>query len=247
MIPNPDIAIFGDERGKATSEDLGKEGGTPYRYLLTRENLGVYRDAHGQTGLQRRASILDGLDGGVLKRQDKILDIADVGVLGGGGDRTHVPLVIIGKNPSVATATKPDNTITKEIGFAQRLGFGRLVKANMHGWREKEAALMWKAQKAGKDIVGAENAILLKNALWQAWSFDGMVLVAWGKGCAPDRVTALREMVDELLESMTKAWHWHHPDFVPLWCLRTNNDGSPEHPLYIPYATAPVPWKWPTC
>lgn len=229
MELDPNRAVFGDVDGRSTTEDLGKEA-TPYRFLLTRELLGVYRDAEGRTGMQR---IADGMVAG------------EQSTLCGGGDRTACPLVILGINPSTATRVKNDNTISKEIGFAQRLGFGRLVKGNAYGWRDKKPKHMWAAHKAGRDIVGRDNDKHIRDALMDAWTHDGMVLVAWSKHPRPDRLQALRAMIDSamLIDSAMQA--------VPvqqrqIYCLRTNKDGSPEHPLYIPYATAPTPWQWPS-
>ncbi len=233
------MAIFGDAAGDSTLDDHGKEV-TPYRFLLTRENLGVYRDPEGRTGLQRLAHFAStGTPFGLnyIERE---------GVLEGGGDRVHIPLMIIGANPSVATKELNDNTIRKEIGFAQRLGFGRLVKANASGWRDTKPANLWAAEKAGKDIVGLGNDVHLRHMLTHAWCSDGMVIVAWGKNCKPERVAVLRGIVDDILAFVMLAWKFHHPDFVPLYCFRTNADGSPEHPLYIPYVTIPVPWTWPS-
>lgn len=225
---NTDRAVFGDVDGRSTTEDHGKEA-TPYRFLLTRELLGVYRDSEGRTGMQR-AFDAEGPRGS----RSTMVAITEVGTLGGGGDRVRCPLVILGNNPSVATREINDNTIRKEIGFAQRLGFGRLVKANAHGWRDTKPKHMEAARKAGRDIVGADNAIHIRDALLDAWNNDGMAIVAWGKHPKPERLLELRALISSVVTDRTKM----------LYCLRTNKDGSPEHPLYVPYVTVPVPWRW---
>lgn len=44
-------------------------------------------------------------------------------------------VAIIGVNPSTADATKNDHTIRKDMGFAKRLGWSRIIKANLCGYR----------------------------------------------------------------------------------------------------------------
>lgn len=58
-----------------------------------------------------------------------------------------------------------------------------------------------------------------------------MFLVAWGTNIEPERSAAIVEML--------KA------DEIPLMCLGENQDGSPGHPLYIPYETKPRLWRNP--
>lgn len=132
-----------------------------------------------------------------------------------GGDR---PLVSCGLNPSTATAEEPDNTINKEIKFARRWGFGRLVKVNLYAFRTKSPAVMWKAAKQGVDIVGPDNDAAIRRAVDLCESSRGAFLVAWGGETQLDRV---RHVVNEVIQKRT-----------PLYCIATNIDGSPVHPLY---------------
>lgn len=142
-----------------------------------------------------------------------------------GNDR---PLVVCGLNPSMADAVKNDNTIKKEIGFARRWSLGWLVKVNLFGFRTKSPDVMFSARRGGVDIVGASNDVAIRAAAALAVRLDGRSMVAWGgnaKRC-PERVRDVVAMLGD----------------VPLWCLGVNDDGSPEHPLYIPYERALARW-----
>jgi hypothetical protein len=139
------------------------------------------------------------------------------------------PLVICGLNPSTADASKPDRTISKECGFAKRWGYTWLIKVNAYGFKETKPALMWKAAKAGTDIVGALNDAAIAFAARLAREHDGRFFVAWGGH-------AKRERVEQIVKLL---------DGTPLWCFARNDDGSPGHPLYLSWETQPQPWTAP--
>lgn len=131
--------------------------------------------------------------------------------------RAHQYLMVIGLNPSTADETKNDPTIRKCIGFAKRWGYGALCMTNLFAWRDTDPAKM----KAQPEPVGPENDSWLANCAFNA----GRVLAAWGKH---DAHRGRAEAVQEML--------W----FTSVYCLRKNKDGSPEHPLYVPYETEPT-------
>lgn len=131
----------------------------------------------------------------------------------------------IGLNPSTADATQDDPTIRKCIGFAKKWGYGGIVMLNLYAWRATKPADLFKAQSEGKDVVGPENS--LQYLLAYLRYFDcSRVIAAWGKngGGYGIRVKA----------------HVHG-----LMYLRLNGDGSPAHPLYIPYDVQPQPFPLP--
>ena len=192
-------AIFGDVNGRSTDVDLGKDL-TPYRYVLTRENL-----------------------------------LSTHSVRGVSSDR---PLVVIGTNPSIATADLNDPTIKRDMGFAISWGCGRLVKVNLHGWRDTDPKNVQAAREAGRDIVGVDNVTHLKEAMISAWRYGGLVLCAWGKNASKATVDHFMVIVDAALEVGCPS------DLQPLYCIKTNKDGSPIHTLYQPAASRPIPWAW---
>ena len=142
-----------------------------------------------------------------------------------GGDR---PLVICGLNPSIATADKNDPTIRKEIGFAKLWGCGRLVKVNAYAYVATDPKDMRRAAKSGIDVIGPENDLRIREAVELARLTGGIVLVAWGKNIRPSRQAEISYVFGD--DAM---------------CLGINNDGSPTHPLYIPYERPLVHWSCP--
>lgn len=136
-----------------------------------------------------------------------------------GSDRAREYLMIIGLNPSTADETKDDPTIRRCIGFAKAWGFGGLCMTNLFAFRATDPKVM----KAAVNPVGDEN----DQWLFQMADCAGLILAAWGAhGSFLDRDKAIIRAIPKL------------------HCLRTNADGSPQHPLYVPAATIPV--RYPT-
>lgn len=147
-----------------------------------------------------------------------------------GGDRK--PLICCGLNPSTATATKPDQTIGKDKGFARRWGCGWVGKVNAYGYRTKTPAVMHRARKSGVDIVGPDNDRWLRHAFEMAVELGGIIMVAWGNHIEPARQCEIAELLATT------------PGAVPM-CLGTNKNGTPVHELYQPYERELVPWHCP--
>lgn len=135
-------------------------------------------------------------------------------------------LMVIGLNPSTADETKDDPTIRKCIGFAKRWGYGALCMTNLFAWRDTKPENMLNAA----DPIGPLNDRYLFGAATRA----GMILAAWGKkGNHMHRASFVGNCINGMVR----------PDGLPmLHCLRANGDGSPEHPLYVPYETTPMAW-----
>jgi hypothetical protein len=124
-------------------------------------------------------------------------------------------LMVIGLNPSTADETEDDPTIRRCIDFAKRWKFGALCMTNLFAWRDTKPAQMKKAT----DPVGPDNDDHLKRLAANA----GLILAAWGThGKHLNRAAAVLSMMP------------------PIYRLRLNDDGSPEHPLYVPANTPPV-------
>lgn len=122
-------------------------------------------------------------------------------------------------NPSRADALVDDPTIRKVKGFTSRAGYGVALVVNLFAWR---------ATSPGDclfnlaDATGPENCA----AIMQSTSFSAGVVCAWGA-----RKWA-RERAEEVL-----GWLVNHPDGPrDLLCLGVNQDGSPRHPLLVPYS-----------
>lgn len=126
-------------------------------------------------------------------------------------------VMFIGLNPSTATETVDDPTIRRCMAFARSWGFGWLLMCNAFAFRATDPKVM----KRHPSPIGPENDVHLLRLGCDA----ALIVAAWGKHATHlDRHAWLRDV----LPARTV-------------CLRKNKDGSPEHPLYIPANTTPIP------
>ncbi len=128
-------------------------------------------------------------------------------------------LALIGSNPSVADESKDDPTIRKEIGFAERLGFGSILKLNVGAFRATNP----RDWKAAIDPFGPENTITHLQGYLAKFS-PGTTVAAWGRPC----LTSQRGI--HRAEAIKK-------NIRGMMCWGRNGDGSPRHPLMLPYST----------
>jgi len=134
---------------------------------------------------------------------------------GDAGARDHVVFVML--NPSTADARRNDPTITRCIGFADRLGCPRLSIVNLFALRATDPRRLYRA----RDPVGPDNDAAIAAAVRDAT----LVVAAWGNhGALHDRAAAVLRLLPAV----------HHFGLTRL--------GQPRHPLYLPGAaplTAP--------
>lgn len=122
-------------------------------------------------------------------------------------------------NPSKATETDDDPTVTRLQVRARKLGFGGLVVTNLFAFRATDPSDM----KAAADPVGPDNDAAIIDSAKAA----GMVVAAWGNhGQHRGRAASVRKMLEQA--------------GVELHCLRVTKIGEPEHPLYLSYDLQPV-------
>lgn len=117
-------------------------------------------------------------------------------------------------NPSTADADQDDPTIRKCIGFAERLGFGAIVVANLFAYRATDPSDL---RRAGYP-VGEENDYWINRAARDAEA----VVCAWGVNA---RKLARPYEVLAVLRAARRPAH----------ALRLTSDGIPCHPLMLPY------------
>ena len=127
-------------------------------------------------------------------------------------------------NPSKADARKNDPTIRKVNGFTTRLGYERHRAVNLYAWRATKPRAL--AAHEVTDPVGPLNDAYLGHAIATA----DRVIVAWGAHVLPKGLAVSKaDRVATLLEIAGPH--------QKLWCLGTSADGSPRHPLMLPYST----------
>jgi hypothetical protein len=130
-------------------------------------------------------------------------------------DDTLPMMCVIGLNPSTADEHADDPTIRKCIGFARRLGFGGLLMLNVGAYRSTSP----KTWRNAIDPFGPENSVA------HLWSYiiefnATQIIAAWGKN--GNYVTGRCAQIAQL------------PN---LYCFGRNPDGTPRHPLMLPYST----------
>ena len=130
-------------------------------------------------------------------------------------------LLYVMLNPSTADELRNDPTIERCQRRALQLGFGALRIANLFAWRATRPEDLRRTDTP----VGKGNDALLLD--WHG-SAD-MTLAAWGvHGAHMGRGPQMAQTLPGPL---------HH--------LGLTRGGHPRHPLYVPYATRPVPWELP--
>lgn len=122
-------------------------------------------------------------------------------------------------NPSTADGESDDPTIRRCVGFAKAWRYEYLEVVNLFAYRAMNPADLFAFAKAGGDIIGIENSTIIADAAQRA----GIVVCAWGASAA---AKGYGFHVDTV-----RGWL----DPAPQFALGFTKDGSPLHPLYVPY------------
>lgn len=140
------------------------------------------------------------------------------------------PLVVIGLNPSTATATVNDPTITRCINFAKREGYDGLNMFNLFAYRATDP-------KELTTVLALDDPGNLENLPWLLEQCDRFpqILCAWGN--THTKWSNVQIAATTTMLSLTQRF----PD--KLYCLGTTKDGNPRHPLYLKADTPLEPWK----
>ena len=131
-------------------------------------------------------------------------------------------LVYIMLNPSTADAMKDDPTIRKCVGFAKIFGFDRIDVVNLYAYRATKPTVLQQVS----DPIGPQN----DNEIFKCCNKASKIVCAWG------RQPFARQRARTVAHLLTEAGN-------KLYCLETNSDGSPMHPLYVPYDNIMVEWQ----
>lgn len=126
-------------------------------------------------------------------------------------------------NPSTADAEQLDPTLRRVRGFAEALGWGSVTIANAFTFRATDP----RAMKAEPEPNGpAADAAIRSVGLYA----NGRTVVGWGvHGSHRGRDVEVLAIL--------------HAIGSPVSCLGTTKAGHPRHPLYLPAAARPVPFR----
>ena len=142
--------------------------------------------------------------------------------LGGSG-----PVMSIGMiNPSIANETDNDKTVTRVVGFGQRLGASKVIL-----WNQFAAITPYVRELRDMvDPVGPDNDGHIIGALLSSQ----IHVVAWGPlSKLPKPLRLRRHRIIEIGRDLG----------VRFMCWDTAQDGQPKHPLMLPYALHLRPWE----
>ena len=141
------------------------------------------------------------------------------------------PALFIMLNPSVAGALLDDPTVRSCIRIARARGHGGIRIVNLFAFVTAYPAQLFVEPDAAGD---PENARVIASEIAAA----RLAIVAWGSGGG---TVARRRAIENRLAILGDDLFFQGRD---LWCLGTNRDGSPKHPLYVPTKAAHELTRW---
>lgn len=127
-------------------------------------------------------------------------------------------------NPSTADETVNDQSIKKMIRFAELAGAAAVDVVNLFDVRATDPALLYKARSLA-ELSSPTNDETILYAAHRSW----FTICAWGThGKLFDRGRAVLELFRRAGRLRSK-----------LYALKLNADGTPAHPLMLPYSLKP--------
>jgi hypothetical protein len=134
--------------------------------------------------------------------------------------------MVIGLNPSTATADQNDPTVRRCVGFTETFGCSLFCMTNAFAFRSTKPLGLLDVS----DPVGPENDAELVRVAKTA----DVIVLAWGTHSN----AKLRNLIARRGAEVVRLLSGHK-----LMCLGRNRDGSPKHPLYLRADTKPIEWK----
>lgn len=135
----------------------------------------------------------------------------------------------IGMNPSTADWEVDDPTIRRECDFTDGWGYKNYIKCNVMDWR---------ATKPSDIPVGRENSQFNMIEIKSAMIVADKIVMCFGK-------IDMKYLASSVIETVTEITnHADYLDGLKIYCLGTNQDGSPKHPLYLKKTTELELWNY---
>lgn len=126
-------------------------------------------------------------------------------------------------NPSTATHEVLDPTVTRCKKRAMALGYGGFEVVNIFALRSTDPKQLYKVT----DPVGPDNLNAIADAVRQC----AIAICAWGThGKFMNMSNLIQTRINQFFPG--KAHY-----------LKLNSDGTPAHPLYLPYELQPTFWS----
>lgn len=138
-------------------------------------------------------------------------------------DESKPKLCFVMLNPSTATHEALDPTVSRCKKRADSLGYGGLEVVNIFALRSTDPKALYEVT----DPVGPENFRAIADTVNQC----AIAICAWG---GHGRFLNIGPMIRERINQ-------YYPGKAHY--LKLNSDGSPAHPLYLPYSLKPVLWR----
>lgn len=142
------------------------------------------------------------------------------------GDNT---LIVFGINPSTADKNKPDPTMRRVMGFAERYGFDSFVMLNVYPLRATNPAALPQECDAAIHTANIREIVSVVSSHPEA-----SILLAYSGNINSRKYLrpCLRDIIDALKP--------YNPKYFQIGTA-LNRDGSPKHPLMAPYSSAMTP------
>jgi hypothetical protein len=131
-------------------------------------------------------------------------------------------LLFVMLNPSTATAGALDPTVARTVQWAKAWGFGSLEVVNIFALRSTDPRVL----RSVGDPIGPRNDL----AILSAAACADRHIAAWG-------------VHGGLAGRGAEVQHLLAAQGIELEALKVTRDGHPGHPLYLPGASTPVPWR----
>lgn len=135
-------------------------------------------------------------------------------------------------NPSTADEDDLDQTLRKVEMFSRTWWFDGFEVCNLFPMRSTDPEALYDVDWNRERLYNAETAALFAmndQIIWRCAEDAAQVIVGWGtEEIARGRAREIARLL-------------HEREIVTM-CLGTNKDGSPKHPLYLPYTTERIAW-----
>jgi len=129
-------------------------------------------------------------------------------------------------NPSTATEIDNDPTIERCQRRAMTMGYGSMIIVNLFPYRMTDSKLLHTVDDLHGDITLANEKIV------DAVTESDMTVCGWGSHALA--LPRAKEVIAMLKDANVSE---------RVMCLQVNQDGNPQHPLYIKYSQKPLPYS----